>query len=217
MTRRLIEYVPFLDASKLAWGGVLDNAADQEWVWEEHETAWDDSYGLQHAVEALRVISAEASAVEPPKAFLRLEFEVVGTWWPSWSRPHWDQTFEFEGVPQPFGGARWWFLCHGCEARRARLYRHDLRPWMCRVCLDLDYTSHQRYGPSSRWGEGQSALWRQCDLEERFCDGLDRRNMRRRLSRWRREARQDERREEWPVQVTGRAGVDLPSSCPARR
>ena len=206
MTRRLIEYVPDLDASMLAWGGVLDNAAEPGcWVWREHEAAWDLFCEDQQAVEALRVVSAQAVAVEHLRVFLRLGFKVAKTWWPDMSHPRWDQTFELVGVPQPYGGARWWFLCPGCDVRRARLYLYDLRPWLCRVCMDLDYTSHQHFGPWSRWGNGRSSLGRLHDLDQRAQDALDRRNMLRGLSRWRQEAKRDERREAWPVMVTGMA------------
>ena len=59
--------------------------------------------------------------------------------------------------------------------------------------------------PSSRRGNGRSSLGRLHDLDQQAQDALDRRNILRGLSKWRRDARQDERREAWPVQVTGLA------------
>ena len=88
-----------------------------------------------------------------------------------------------------FGGVRWWFVCSWCQHRRWRLYRPSFDEWACRECHRLTYRSRQDHNRASRHGSGRRALRRWLDQDETLCKRAARRNLRRRLSRWRQQNR----------------------------
>src|SRR5258708_3562861 len=55
-----------------------------------------------------------------------------------------EQVIFIVATPIHFGGVRWWFKCSSCFHRRAVLYLDRMtEKFLCRVCLDLTYSSCQ--------------------------------------------------------------------------
>jgi hypothetical protein len=65
------------------------------------------------------------------------------------------QTVTLEVTRPHFGGVRYWYLCPACKTRRRKLFTyHDfletsLRPYLCRVCLNLSYSVQYRKSASA--------------------------------------------------------------------
>jgi len=58
--------------------------------------------------------------------------------------PHNNQsTFNLVTTPCNYGGVRWWLECPKCHKRVAKLYE-DNDDFACRICLDLEYSSHRQ-------------------------------------------------------------------------
>ncbi len=205
MPRRHQEYTLSLDASELAWSGALDNAAGLDgWPWKDLEEWSADMFERGHAAEVLRVASARAIPLRADRVGLVLAFDVVDSLVAGRVVLRWSQEFLLVGVPCHFGGARWWFECPAvdCGARRAKLYRPGVSWWVCRECHGLTYTSRARYSARTSRSDGHGWFGQFLDRDETRHQRQDRANQRRRLSRWRADAREDQRREAWPVQVT---------------
>ena len=68
-----------------------------------------------------------------------LERSVVLRWTQSGGQSF-TQTLRLVAAPMRFGGARWWWACSSCGARRATLYNPSGgRGWACRTCYRLAY------------------------------------------------------------------------------
>ncbi|HUD02748.1 MAG TPA: hypothetical protein VMR46_01860 [Candidatus Paceibacterota bacterium] len=58
--------------------------------------------------------------------------------------PHNTQsTFNLVTTPCNYGGKRWWLECPNCQRRVAKLYENNDN-FACRICLDLEYSSHRQ-------------------------------------------------------------------------
>ncbi len=83
---------------------------------------------FSHREKEIAVIGVEVSG--PEKIVLRYEY--------GQSEPIAD-SIEIAYSPRHFGGARRWFICPGCEQRKAVLYCAGY--FRCRTCLGLAYRS----------------------------------------------------------------------------
>ena len=60
------------------------------------------------------------------------------------------QTVVLEVTRPHFGGVRYWYLCPACKTRRRKLFTYhnfldtSVRPYVCRVCLNLSYSVQYR-------------------------------------------------------------------------
>ena len=207
MPRKEQEWTLSLDASELAWSGVLDGVVDPDsWPWDELRERSGHLTASGHAAEELALEHASVKVLAPDRVRLRLTFLVMDAWVPYPVGETWAQTLTMQATPCPFGGQRWWFVCpgQGCGERRAKLYRPWADWWACRECYGLTYASRARYSSRTAWSRGRGRTRQEFDRGEAEHERRSRSNMRRSLSRWRKCAREDERRDAWPVQVTTR-------------
>jgi len=203
--RRAVELTPFLDASELAWSGALDGRADFEaWPWADWAQRDQDLCERRLCIEAVRALCLVTRVESPTRVRLDLNFALLDTLTPDRSRRQWSQVFRLESTRCSFGGRRWWFRCPSCERLRARLYRPRWGEWECRECGGLTYRTRQEENRDSRHGRGMRAIRRTWDLQEVATQRSDRRNLRRRISRWRWAVRRDGAVvSARPIQVTG--------------
>lgn len=100
--------------------GVLRDGYSTSWVWRDPETLEETGrIGLR--------VSASA---------LHLDYKA------RWGMGDWQDVSDtiFLSKTRPAkGGFRWWFVCPGCNTRRAQLYLHTV--FRCRACLGLRYSS----------------------------------------------------------------------------
>ncbi len=208
--RRRANQVLDLDASQLSWSGSLDGLADPEnWFWQElcDRSAylhWNGCIG-----ESLELVSASSTVESPIRVILEPVFRVTDSIEVERIGLEWSQTLTMVATGCPFGGGRWWFECpgRGCGHRRAKLYRPDRSWWACRVCYGLTYESRSCYSARS-WRHPWAGRAQVCDRLDNARERLDRKNMRRGLSRWRKDAKADGRGEMWPIIVNSEAATD---------
>ena len=135
-----VEEVPSLDASELAWSGILERGPDGEmWPFDNlTETTEDLSYSDPH-LDRLELISLQHMRVSESQVHLLATFDATR---PAWSTDRsiddWRE-FKLVSTTPHFGGHRWWFECSGCGMQRARVYLLPNLYSLCRVCLSLTY------------------------------------------------------------------------------
>lgn len=183
---RPVEQTSAIDASELAWFGVLDGRLDfsaPPWThWIEREI---DLWERQQSWEALRPVRGSVHIDGPAHVRLELQFTIHGREREPQEGRDWRAALRLAATPCPFGGRRWWFLCPTCDQRRARLYRRPGRFWECRVCAGMTYESRQSKS-WRRFARGSWRAWlRMLDADEARIAATRRRNLRRAVSRWR--------------------------------
>ena len=157
-----VEECPSIDASLLAWRGVLDESCPVEDAVTYEELAGE--YGSTRFERGwtaceVRLHSYEIASRERDGLLLRLEFLVTA----SRSRTYPAQgdviheAVRLQPRRCPLGGVRWWFRCYCCGRLRARLYL-KWKSLTCRACQDLTYAVRSRYGRAAQSGGGIGAL-----------------------------------------------------------
>ena len=187
MPRRTQEWTLSLDASELAWGGLLDGVVDPQGMpWGALLADSGRLTGTGHAAEELFFLGACVRRRGHDRAKVEVDFGVLDSVDPERVGIVWSQTLHLVATPCPFGGQRWWFQCRaeGCGKRRAKLYRPGLSWWACRECYGLTYTSRSRYSSRTERSNGWGRLGQSWDRNEAECQRRDRANLRRSLLRW---------------------------------
>ncbi|MDG1499143.1 MAG: hypothetical protein P8R48_04180 [Planctomycetota bacterium] len=179
-----VEEVPRLDASELAWSGILERGADGEmWPFDNLTEATEDlSYSDPH-LDKLELVSLQHKRVSESQVNLLATFDATR---PTLSddRPIEDRRyFTLVSTTPHFGGKRWWFECPGCACQRTALYLVPCLYSLCRVCLNLTYETRQRDNRASRHGNGQQRFGHLLRQEARALLAAERRALRRRVQR----------------------------------
>lgn len=197
---RQVEYTPWIDAMEIAWSGSLDGGCDPNaWPWSDWAAREQELMDRGWVRQALAVRGIEIKTRSASEIVVVAKFGNVGL-----SNVTLCQELTFESTRCHMGGRRWWFRCHRCSQRRAKLYRSEFQSWACRECLHLTYRSRQDDNEVSRHGGGIRAFRKFLNRYEEEYERRTRRNMRRGLSRWRHSVRElPDYVAAWPVQITG--------------
>jgi len=209
--RPLVEDLPRLDASELAWSGILDRpwrrgvSSHEPGPWAELAVAFTDT---ARAVVLVRPVASSPAAHGPDRIMLDVEFEILDPRVRALESGRVTRRLELVASSAPFGGARWWFRCDGCSTRRAFLYPTDTLRWVCRECLGLSYRSRAKFGRPWRRGRAAGAMRYAVERFEAHERRVARASYRRRVSRERKRCRGDRASvETWPVALTCRPGA----------
>ena len=183
-----VEDVPSLDASELAWSGIIERGAGGD-MWPFDDLAEETDFLAYRNPTFAKLELAELARREVGEGRVRLAVSFKTTHYShsgkDWISDDWRE-FTLVSTAPHFGGKRWWFECTGCEERRARIYLRPCQYALCRVCLNLTYETRQLHNRDSRHGSG----WR--SFRHSFHHALRAEALRRRRSLRRRVRRSGE-------------------------
>ena len=150
-----VEHVPCLDASELAWSGIIERGADGDmWPFDELTEQTEYLADRYAHMEVLELVKLERQERAPNRTWLAASFLSTRPGRPKeYAVDAWRE-FTLVSTRPHFGGKRWWFLCPGCSRQRAQLYLIPCLYSLCRECLKLTYTSRQEHNRNTRHGLG---------------------------------------------------------------
>ena len=179
-----VQRVPYLDASELAWSGIIDHGVDGDM--RPFDELREYSYWLAECTYDTPVLRLDRlTRLEESDNRVRLQTS-LSSWNPD--RPEcvsdgeWRE-FTLVSTRPHFGGRRWWFECPACKVRRAYIYLVPCLYSLCRECLGLTYESRQEYNWTSRHGRGYRNFKYRMDSILNAAEQLDRGRKRRRFRR----------------------------------
>jgi hypothetical protein len=179
-----VEEVPSLDASELAWSGIIERGADGK-MWpfdkltEETEML---AYGDPH-LERLELEELHRREEWKGRVHLVAIFKATRPAWEGESSIDDWRDFTLVSTTPHFGGKRWWFECPGCKKSRAAVYLVPCLYSLCRVCLNLTYETRQRDNHTSRHGNEQQRFGYLLRRDSRALLAAEKRALRRRVQR----------------------------------
>jgi hypothetical protein len=213
--RALVEDLPHLNASDLVWSGTLDQpwrlgtSSGEPGPWAQLAAAFAGRDDAGHAVPLVRVVASSPAAHGPDRIALDIEFHDSQVH--ALAGKQVTRRIELVATRAPFGGARWWFRCDGCNSRRAFLYPTNELRWMCRECLGLSYRSRAKYGRPWERRRARGALNYCVARFEAHEERVARASYRRKMSRARKKWRDHQASvEAWPVALTCRPASNPP-------
>lgn len=183
-----VEDLPHLDASELAWSGIIERGADGDmWPFDDLAEETDLFAYRNPAFAKLDLVKLARSEHGDGKVRLGVSFKTThySSRGEDWISDDWRQ-FTLVSTRPHYGGKRWWFECAGCGKRRVRVYLSPCQYALCRVCLNLTYETRQQHNHASRHGSG----WR--SFRHSFHHALRAEALRRRRSLRRRVRRSGE-------------------------
>lgn len=136
-----VEHVPCLDASKLAWAGILDpDAKAKRWPFDELTEQTRELNEDGHDTPILTIKRFYRRREGSYRVRLFAEFIEYNPDFPDSTLDDW-RDFSLVATRPPFGGRRCWFECGGFGKYRARSYLAPCVYPRCRVCFGLTYSS----------------------------------------------------------------------------
>ena len=151
-----IDDLPHLDASELAWSGIIERGEEGEmWPFDDLTEETDNFADRNPAFAKLDLVKLARSEHGDGKVRLGVTFKTThySARSEDWISDDWRQ-FTLVSTRPHYGGKRWWFECTGCGERRARIYLSPCQYALCRVCLKLTYETRQQHNHASRHGGG---------------------------------------------------------------